>query len=134
MYTNNLVGIYLSTFILRHYITCYDVKCKQHYVTGYQCEEHNNPADFFLDVVNGDTHKHIDDVTKTNDNVTKDKNDDVTKEEKYDITKGRELVTKSSEDFVRIARELNGKYLNSDARKRLEKEFEVIGEVMEGLL
>jgi len=99
---------------------------------GYQCEEHNNPADFFLDVVNGDTHKHIDDVTKTNDNVTKDKNDDVTKEEKYDITKGRELVTKSSEDFVRIARELNGKYLNSDARKRLEKEFEVIGEVMEG--
>lgn len=22
---------------------------------GYQCEEHNNPADFFLDVINGDS-------------------------------------------------------------------------------
>ena len=23
--------------------------------TGYQCEEHNNPPDFFLDVINGDS-------------------------------------------------------------------------------
>ena len=22
-------------------------------MTGYQCEEHNNPPDFFLDVING---------------------------------------------------------------------------------
>ena len=22
---------------------------------GYECEEHNNPPDFFLDVINGDT-------------------------------------------------------------------------------
>jgi len=24
-------------------------------VTGYECEEHNNPPDFFLDVINGDS-------------------------------------------------------------------------------
>jgi len=23
-------------------------------LTGYVCEEHNNPPDFFLDVINGD--------------------------------------------------------------------------------
>jgi len=26
-----------------------------HSYAGYHCQEHNNPADFFLDVINGDS-------------------------------------------------------------------------------
>lgn len=32
----------------------YDV-CFWYCVPGYECETHNNPADFFLDVINGDS-------------------------------------------------------------------------------
>ena len=100
-------------------------------VIGYECEEHNNPADFFLDVINGDTFKTI-----VNDNeVIKDENDVIqnNNDVKNDETVGRELKSKSSEDFVRIAAELNGKYLNSEAKMRLDKEFEVIGDAFQSL-
>ena len=66
------------------------------------------------------------DVTGKNDN-------DVMKDEKNGERVGRELNTKSSKDFVRTAAELNNKYLKSEARMRLDKEFEVIGDVFESL-
>lgn len=41
-------------FKVRHWVNkqcwCRFIKC----VSGYSCEPHNNPADFFLDVINGD--------------------------------------------------------------------------------
>ena len=55
------------------------------------------------------------------------------KDEKNGERVGRELNTKSSKDFVRTAAELNNKYLKSEARMRLDKEFEVIGDVFESL-
>ena len=69
---------------------------------GYRCEEHNNPADFFLDIVNGDASEC--DVTI----------------EKF------EQKSKTEEECCEIARTLNEKYLSSDASKRLEKEFEAV--------
>ena len=91
---------------------------QHYYVTGYRCESHNNPADFFLDVVNGDARKSVDDVTEEK------------KDPKCDVTK--KPRTKSSEDFARIAGELNGKYLISDARWRLEKDFVYLSAVFKG--
>ena len=69
---------------------------------GYRCEEHNNPADFFLDIVNGDASK-------------------------YDVTIDKiEQKSKTDEERCEIARTLNEKYLSSDAGKKIEKEFEAV--------
>ena len=31
------------------------VKLNLNFFEGYKCKEHNNPADFFLDIINGDS-------------------------------------------------------------------------------
>ena len=34
-----------------HHCDCILLFCCFFHITGYQCEQHNNPADFFLDVI-----------------------------------------------------------------------------------
>ena len=64
---------------------------------GYRCEEHNNPADFFLDIVNGDASK-------------------------YDVIIDRtEQKSETDEEYCEMARMLNEKYSSSDANKKMKK-------------
>nr|XP_039264176.1 broad substrate specificity ATP-binding cassette transporter ABCG2-like [Styela clava] len=80
---------------------------------GFQCEEHNNPADFFLDVINGDS-TAISEYQSTKENIDND---------------GMEEPKSNS-----TSEELSNSFLESDIQKEckaelavIEKRFETVG-------
>ncbi|XP_064611207.1 broad substrate specificity ATP-binding cassette transporter ABCG2-like isoform X2 [Liolophura sinensis] len=95
---------------------------------GYHCEEHNNPPDFFLDVINGDSTAVAATVDDINGNMNKStENEDSVFDE--DVSDRRHIVgqplVKATDEFP-IQRELVAKFKHSHHLKRLHEEIDPV--------
>lgn len=99
---------------------------------GYQCEQHNNPADFFLDVINGDSTAlaRKDDVTA---GIEPKRMEAASRSsgigaDKDDVEKGAIVATKSSDGGQTVTERLTEEYERSELCSDTKRELKEINE------
>uniref|UniRef100_H2YBJ3 ABC transporter domain-containing protein n=1 Tax=Ciona savignyi TaxID=51511 RepID=H2YBJ3_CIOSA len=80
---------------------------------GYHCEEHNNPADFFLDVINGDSTALSNDIDQDNPDVLTDELD-------------HEMEETSDETSKSMAEQLSDHFAKSEIFSTTQQELKEI--------